>query len=341
VFRGNNTIRIEEDCAYAVPIDTWSNQSFPKAFHSAAPESPRDFKEVMRSLKGLDSNYRGCLKPDDPKIKPVIRTPEPAKTLSVNALPESFWYGDLDDHNYLSWTVNQHLPQYCGSCWAQSTVSTLADRINIQRNNAFPRVALSVQVVINCHAGGSCEGGNINGVLEFAHKHGIPEYGCQVYEAKDPANFTCSDIQRCKNCQRGPTEAPDCWAVGDYPNWYVSEFGAVLGPEAMKKEIFARGPIACGIYVTNRFEKYTGGIYSEKTLINIMNHAIAVVGWGKDARSGTEYWIVRNSWGSHFGLNGYFEIEMYKDNLGIDKHVCWWGVPSDKKSSLDASLRSD
>jgi cathepsin X len=30
----------------------------------------------------------------------------------------------------------------------------------------------------------------------------------------------------------------------------------------MKSEIYARGPISCGIFVTNEFEDYEGGIYS-------------------------------------------------------------------------------
>ena len=47
----------------------------------------------------------------------------------------------------------------------------------------------------------------------------------------------------------------------------------------MKKEL-TRGPIGCGIEVTDTFEKYTSGIYSEKKLWPMINHEISVVGWG-------------------------------------------------------------
>lgn len=47
----------------------------------------------------------------------------------------------------------------------------------------------------------------------------------------------------------------------------------------------------------------------------MINHEIAVVGWGKE--NGTEYWIGRNSWGTYWGEYGFFRIRLDKYNLGI------------------------
>jgi len=94
-----------------------------------------------------------------------------------------------------------------------------------------------------------------------------------------------------------------CWAVESYPKWKVKEFGIVRGADKMKAEIYARGPVGCGIDATAKFEAYTGGIYEEHKILPKTNHEIAVVGWGVDDTTGTEYWIGRNSWGKY--LNNF------------------------------------
>lgn len=81
-----------------------------------------------------------------------------------------------------------------------ATTSAIADRINILRNNSFPQMAISPQVIINCNAGGSCNGGDPMGVYKYAYKTGIPEETCQNYEAVNPESFDCSPIQICEDC---------------------------------------------------------------------------------------------------------------------------------------------
>lgn len=93
----------------------------------------------------------------------------------------------------------------------------------------------------------------------------------------------------------------------------------------MKKEISERGPLGCGVHVTDKFEAYTGGIYSEFVLFPMMNHEISVVGYGVE--NGEEYWIGRNSWGTYWGEMGFFRIKMHKDNLGIEND-CIAAVPT-------------
>ena len=60
---------------------------------------------------------------------------------------------------------------------------------------AWPEIALSAQVLINCRGGGSCQGGNPGGVYEYAHTHGIPDHTCQAYQAK---NMACNPLTQCE-----------------------------------------------------------------------------------------------------------------------------------------------
>jgi len=96
----------------------------------------------------------------------------------------------------------------------------------------------------------------------------------------------------------------------------------------MKKEIYTRGPISCTMDVTDKFEDYMGGIYSEHLPFTMPNHVISILGWGVDGN--TEYWIGRNSWGNYWGETGFFRILMHKDNLGIEDD-CQWAVPVGKR----------
>lgn len=210
-------------------------------------------------LTFTSNSFGGCLRGDVHQSEQLIKSPLP----SAESLPASWDWRNVDGVNYASNTRNQHIPQYCGSCWAQATTSSLADRINILRKNAFPPILLSPQVIVNCKAGGSCSGGDPMGVYKYGNTQGIPEESCQLYLAKNPDSFDCSPIQQCMDCDKS-----GCWPVQTFTKWYVDEYGAVKGADRMKAEIYARGPIACGIMATDAFSNYKGGIYSEHHLYN-------------------------------------------------------------------------
>ena len=66
----------------------------------------------------------------------LVVSPLPHTYVDEDSLPIRFDWTDVDGKSYLTKALNQHIPQYCGSCWAHSAMSSLADRIKIARGGA-------------------------------------------------------------------------------------------------------------------------------------------------------------------------------------------------------------
>merc|ERR1739844_431775 len=354
LVRGVNNIGIESGtCDWATPKDTWSDVNFPpnqqnqkssNEIHDIKSSKADELAETVwhliqkmaknMKIQKLRGDRKTCVLKDNKFLRgPRVSSPTPQDTIQSSELPESWDWRNVNGKNYLSWTVNQHIPKYCGSCWAQGTLSAIADRFIVADRKKYANIAFAAQTIINCRAGGSCEGGNPAGVYEFMNKVGVPHVTCMNYDAGDHvAVEDCSkpDMGVCRDCTWPPAEAgkpgENCWAKQNFTRYFVNEYGTISGAENMKKEIYKRGPIACTIDVTLKFEHYGGGIYTEHLDRIGLNHEISVVGWGLDEQTGQEYWIGRNSWGTYWGEFGFFRIGMYGDNLGIEES-CFWAVP--------------
>ena len=102
-------------------------------------------------------------------------SPLPYTYISDDDLPDSFTWGDVNGKSYLTHSLNQHIPQYCGSCWAHGAMSALGDRIKIARNAEGEDLNLSIQYILNFGGdiAGSCHGGSATGAYEFVKQSGF------------------------------------------------------------------------------------------------------------------------------------------------------------------------
>merc|ERR1719492_152501 len=92
--------------------------------------------------------------------------------LGAEFYPDEFTWCNKDGVNYCTINRNQHIPQYCGSCWAHGAVSALADRVKIARGAKGIDINPSVQHVLNCGDAGSCHGGDENAAYQWIKSNG-------------------------------------------------------------------------------------------------------------------------------------------------------------------------
>lgn len=262
------------------------------------------------------------------------------------------WCNHTDGESYCTPMLNQHLPQYCGSCWAHGAISALGDRIKIARGNKGMTINLAVQHVLNCGNVGSCYGGSIESVYQWLGRishltgSGVSYYTSQPYVACSSDvhyglcpghDWSCTPANVARACGTFPGNGGQCVGVKNYPNATIGDFGVIQGVEAIKKEVYNRGPVACGVDALPLL-KYASGIVTGPSGGQV-DHVVSIVGFDRDPTTGQEYWIVRNSWGEYWGEMGFFRIEMGRNVLQIES-MCSWAVPqtwTDAETNLHCS----
>jgi cathepsin X len=237
--------------------------------------------------------------------------------------------------------LNQHIPQYCGSCWAHGAVSAFSDRVKIARKGQSPDINLSVQHILNCgtDTAGSCYGGSHLAAYEWIHSNGYiaydtenPYMACsndsnEGFCGAAKENWECKPANIARTCSTFTENGGKCVGLKEdkMPQASIESYGSVDGMEKMKKEIFANGPIACGVDA-DPIRFYKGGIFDDSSATANVDHVVSVVGWGSDAPN-KYYWIVRNSWGEYWGELGFFRVRAGGNMLGLESE-CAWAIPA-------------
>ncbi|GAB4840490.1 hypothetical protein Ancab_021259 [Ancistrocladus abbreviatus] len=200
----------------------------------------------------------------------------------------------------------------CGSYWAFSTVAAVEGINQIMTDQL---VSLSEQELVDCdHENFGCNGGQMEKAFEFIKKiGGLTTEETYPYMAGDG---TCDDTKL------------------NYPVVNIDGYEVVpQNDENALKKAVANQPVSVSIDAGGSdMQFYSEGVFTGNCGTEL-NHGVAVVGYG-ETEDGTEYWIVKNSWGTGWGEQGY--INMLRD-VDAEEGLC--GIAMD--ASYPVKLSSD
>ncbi|KAF6332837.1 cathepsin C [Rhinolophus ferrumequinum] len=238
-----------------------------------------------------------------PRPKPAPLTAEIHE--KVSHLPTSWDWRNVHGTNFVSPVRNQ---ASCGSCYSFASMGMMEARIRILTNNTQTPI-LSPQEVVSCsqYAQG-CKGGFPYLIAgKYAQDFGLVEEECFPYTGTD-----------------SPCKLTDCFRYYASEYHYVGGFYGGCNEALMKLELVHHGPMAVAFEVYDDFLHYRNGIYHHTGLkdpfnpFELTNHAVLLVGYGTDPASGLDYWIIKNSWGTSWGEDGYFRIRRGTDECAIE-----------------------
>jgi len=195
----------------------------------------------------------------------------------------------------------------CGSCWAFSTVALVEFNHCIATGQA---VSLSEQQLVSCDPyDGGCNGGMIDAPLMYiATNGGLDTEASYPYTSGAGASSTCKYNSATVGAKISTTN----------PITYINDYDTTT----MMKIISSKQLVTVAFNVVSSFMSYKSGVYSDSNCADtstaiIGGHAVSAVGYG--TLNGVNYWIIRNSWGTSWGMAGYVLFQRGVNMCGIEE----------------------
>jgi C1A family cysteine protease len=196
---------------------------------------------------------------------------------------------DWRDSNIVTPVKNQG---GCGSCWIFGAVGALEGMAKLYGERELD---LSEQQILSCVAyGWGCGGGWMDVCYEHFLEFGSIGEDCQPYMGSD--TYPCRE--------------ESCEVLAKITGWTP----VANNVDAIKTALLS-GPVSCAFTAYSDFDSYTGGCYEHEG-DDPCNHAIVLIGWDDTMCDGEGAWIVKNSWGTNWGLDGFFYIKYGTCNIG-------------------------
>jgi len=240
-----------------------------------------------------------------------VRKYEPVKKV-MKAIPDDY---DLRALNATTrvWNQLEHGNyQFCGNCYAIAATGALETTWFLSGSYNGTVVPLSISQATDCPGNGEgCEnGGEVEDVFAYYLNKGSETESDYPYDNQDGSTHSC----KAKSSKTVVT--PSSWADV-----------CSKDENCMQSTMIAQGPLGIAMYADAKaFDNYAGGVMTAKQCgypgkKSSLDHALLLVGYNTTAD--TPYWIVKNSYGTDWGVAGYLYVTMGENTCGISEQVSY------------------
>jgi len=188
----------------------------------------------------------------------------------------------------------------CGSCWAFSATENIESMWILAGNATASTINLAEQQIVDCDEWmEGCNGGQTGSAYNYIISAGGQESNNDYpYTAEDgTCDFNNKDIKV------------------KISTWKYAT--SLYNEKTLQQNLVSWGPLSVCVDASN-WQDYSSGVmtWEDCAYVNLLDHCVQLVGYQTNSTSG-DYWIVRNSWASDWGVDGYIWLQMWSDTCGI------------------------